>query len=494
MTAFAELTDDEARMVLRGEACRRDFATFVKELWPARFPDEPLQWSRHMSAMCEHLQALVEGRLASPRLAIAVPPSTSKSVLASVFFPAWVWAREPWKKLLSASCSPVVVGRDADACRELVKSEEYRELMGIDWEMSKTQDGKLYYENTRGGARISRTVGQKTIGVKAHIAIVDDPIDPMDAFSDKAALTDHITWYRSVLVGRLISWDSPVVIVLQRTHDMDLIGWVLRQGGWEYLCLPAEYDPERQCVTSIFTDWLTEPGELLDPVRMPKEYLEQRRRDMGTQAYLAQYQQDPAPAGGTSFKLDWLQRAYYNPKDIPDANSDHWDYTFSSWDFTYTKSRDSDYVAGGGFGVKGIHVYLLTWHRKKMAYVECLKLMDDEQAKYPKMRARLIEKGGNGPRIIKETQRKVRAVIPISVQGDSKESRAAACSPMVEAGQFHIPDPAIVEWVREEYLPELMAFPHGNHDDQVDMTTQALNWVRERGDKRKTFSLHLGGR
>ena len=65
---------------------------------------------------------------------------------------------------------------------------------------------------------------------------------------------------------------------------------------------------------------------------------------------------------------------------------------------------------------------------------------------------------------------------------------------MVEAGQFHIPDPAVVEWCREEYLPELLAFPHGTHDDQVDMTTQALNWVRERGDKRKTFSLHLGGR
>lgn len=495
MTAFAELTDDEARLVLRGEACRRDFATFVKELWSAVFPDEPLIWGKHMQAICDHAQALLEGRLAGNRLAIAVPPSSSKSVIISVFLEAWIWSREPWKKFLCASCSPAVVTRDAEMCRDLVKSEEYRDLMGIDWELSKTQDAKLYYENTRGGARISRTVGQKTIGVKAHIGVVDDPIDPMDAFADKMLLADHVTWYRSVFTGRMISWDSPIILVMQRVHDVDLIGWALRQGGWEYLCLPAEYDPDRRCVTSIYEDWRTEPGELLDPARMPKKYLDYRRtEELGMSAYLAQYQQDPAPAGGTAFRLEWLKKGFYEPAKQHDPASDYWDYCFSSWDFTFKAGRGTDYVAGGVFGVKGIDVYLLRHLRKKLNFIDMLNALRQEAAAYPRLRVRIVEEKANGPRIIKALKREVRAIVGDNPQGESKESRAAAISPMIEAGQYHIPHPDHVAWVRDVYLPEMLDFPHGAHDDQVDMTTQALNWVRERRDKRKAFSLHLGGR
>jgi hypothetical protein len=39
--------------------------------------------------------------------------------------------------------------------------------------------------------------------------------------------------------------------------------------------------------------------------------------------------------------------------------------------------------------------------------------------------------------------------------------------------------PAQAPWLGD-YLHELLAFPNGAHDDQVDSTSQALNWLVDR--------------
>ncbi|WP_431285086.1 phage terminase large subunit [Humitalea sp. 24SJ18S-53] len=55
-----------------------------------------------------------------------------------------------------------------------------------------------------------------------------------------------------------------------------------------------------------------------------------------------------------------------------------------------------------------------------------------------------------------------------------KEARLLAQAPMFEAGQVLLPREA--SWLAT-YLSELLAFPNGTHDDQVDSTSQALNWL-----------------
>lgn len=66
-------------------------------------------------------------------------------------------------------------------------------------------------------------------------------------------------------------------------------------------------------------------------------------------------------------------------------------------------------------------------------------------------------------------------VIPINVGVDSKAFRFDGVSPMFQAGEVLLPEAAI--WL-PDYERELLTFPGGAHDDQVDSTSQYLAWAR----------------
>ncbi len=57
----------------------------------------------------------------------------------------------------------------------------------------------------------------------------------------------------------------------------------------------------------------------------------------------------------------------------------------------------------------------------------------------------------------------------------------AARAALIEAGQVHLPEEA--PWLAD-FQAEVMAFPHGRHDDQVDSMAQFLNWIEERRTNR----------
>jgi predicted phage terminase large subunit-like protein len=69
-------------------------------------------------------------------------------------------------------------------------------------------------------------------------------------------------------------------------------------------------------------------------------------------------------------------------------------------------------------------------------------------------------------------------VLPVKVDSD-KVARAHAVTPLPEAGKVLLPEMA--PWLNW-YVDELAAFPTGLHDDAVDSTTQALNYLREPGE------------
>ncbi len=63
---------------------------------------------------------------------------------------------------------------------------------------------------------------------------------------------------------------------------------------------------------------------------------------------------------------------------------------------------------------------------------------------------------------------------PIGVKREgSKADRMTAQSAKIEAG--HVYPPTAAPWLAD-FLFELLAFPHGRHDDQVDSVSQFLLW------------------
>lgn len=91
--------------------------------------------------------------------------------------------------------------------------------------------------------------------------------------------------------------------------------------------------------------------------------------------------------------------------------------------------------------------------------------------------AMLIEDKASGQSLIQDLRREGGLpVVAVQPQGD-KLTRFARITPLIEAGKVMLPRRA--DWLAD-FEAELIAFPHGAHDDQVDAFSQYLNWVRER--------------
>ncbi len=89
----------------------------------------------------------------------------------------------------------------------------------------------------------------------------------------------------------------------------------------------------------------------------------------------------------------------------------------------------------------------------------------------------LIEDKGSGTHLIQDLRRDgTLRPIPIQPEGD-KVTRMSAQTAKIEAGYVLLPERAA--WL-QDFQTEILQFPHGRHDDQVDALSQALAWVSRR--------------
>lgn len=443
-------------------------------------------WSWHIDCLCEHLEAVLPGRQIR-RLLINVPPGFLKSLLVSVYWPAWLWIMDPSLQVLAASASHDVALRDAKRHHEVVFSEWYQRSFCPQWSADKKQDAKGYFANTMGGFRISRSVGQKVIGFRGDLSITDDPIDAQDAFSDSAALRLHGQWFNQSWRTRVNSpvW-TPLVIIMQRLHPLDLSGIVLEQGGFEHICLPNEYDKRRRYTIlhpkneGISYDIREEEGELLHPEFLNRQGTEEKKIELGTRAYAGQYQQLPSPVSGTMVKRAWLQTydvgQFRTDKDGV-VSIENFEYTVHSWDFAYKDTSDADYTVGQIWGIIGANRYLIDQVRAKLNLPDCIMAMKAADNRYPSARAKLVENQANGPAVIRAVKNEVFGVVDCPPYG-SKAARLAAVLPQFQAMNVWIPRRDQCIWV-DDYEEELASFPASRKDDQVDATSQALLWIAE---------------
>ena len=152
-------TDDalEAERIL----CARSFAYFIRRAWPHIIPDK-LRWNWHMDAVALHMQALAEGRIATNRLLINVPPGASKSTIVGIMYPAWLWGPggQPWHRYIGAAHEQGLAVRDNRLMRELITSTWYQKLWPLS--LKGDQNEKLYFENDARGFRQACAVASMT--------------------------------------------------------------------------------------------------------------------------------------------------------------------------------------------------------------------------------------------------------------------------------------------------------------------------------------------
>lgn len=203
------------------------------------------------------------------------------------------------------------------------------------------------------------------------------------------------------------------------------------------------------------------------PVFLTREELERKRRTMGSYIFGCQMLQSPSPDEGAIFRRDWLR--YW------DALPRKFDRKLLSLDCSFKDKLDSDYVVAQCWGQIGGDAYLLDQVRGLWDFVATLENFVKFVERHPDATTRLIEDKANGPAVISSLTHKVPGIIPIEPYG-SKSARAYAVSPYFESGNVYLPNPVSYPWVTG-YELELLQFPVVTHDDQVDATTQALQYM-----------------
>lgn len=458
--------------------CAGSLYDFVQEAWPVLEPARPFVGGWAIRAICRHLEAVTAGEI--QYLLITVPPGMMKSLAVSVFWPAWEWgpAGRPGRRYLASSYAEPNVLRDATKMRRLVQSAWYQARWGETVALTRDQNAKLKFENTATGGREGRAFGSMT-GGRGDVVIIDDPhsVDTAESDRERAAT---ITTFREAIADRLNDMrTSAIVVIMQRLHEADVAGTILSLGlPYVHLNLPMEFEPDRACRTRIgFADPRSDPGELLFPERFPAAEVAGLKKAKGAYAYAGQYQQRPGPREGALFKRSWFARAKAVPAGAKRTRA---------WDFAATRpalGRSPDWTVGvrvaasaaGFYYVE--HVERLQGSSHEVDRALLVTSQADQRA--GPTRVRIPQDPGAAGKARAESQMRLLAGFDVRARtvSGAKETRAAPAAAQAEAGNIFIletGDADLDAWI-EPFLAELIAFPGGRHDDQVDAFADAFN-------------------
>lgn len=465
------------------EVLRRDLGAFIHRTMQTVCGGQPYLHNWHIEAIAYQLGQVAVGKVR--RLIITLPPRYLKSTCASVGFPAWLLGRDPTAKIVCVSYGEDLTSKLALDCRTVMQSPWYRRAFPAPV-ISREKNRELDFVTTAGGGRYSTTVGGPLTGRGGDIIIVDDPLKPVDAMSEakRGAVNE---WFDRTLYSRLNDKRSGAIVVVgQRLHVEDLTGHLLaKDQGWKHLSLPAIAEIDEDIPIGPAEFYARRRGEVLHEEREPRPILEELRRSLGSFNFSAQYQQCPVPLEGELIKWAWFQ--YY--QELPARAGG--DTVVQSWDTANKATELSDYsVCTTWFSHDG-HYYLLDVLRKKLLYPD-LRRQVIEHAKTFGAATVLIEDKGSGTSLLQDlsyrSMPQVRGVVGITPVQE-KVTRMSAQSVMIEAGRVYLPERA--PWL-DEFRAELLQFPAGRYDDQVDSLSQFLGWAAHHSFGRRYCAARLG--
>ena len=461
------LTTDQLRLRLEKvwlkhiKLCQDNFLYFVKEVWPdfiCREEKEPSKWGHHQIIASEFTKISKDKK---GRLIVNMPPRHTKSEFASVYFPAWIIGKFPKMKLMQVSHNAELSARFGSKVRNLIDSPVYKQIFG-DVKLREDSKAKGRWETNHGGEYYAAGVGGSITGRGADLLIIDDPHTEQDSLSD-SAMERTFDWYLSGPRQRLQPGGS-IVLVMTRWASDDLTGRLIRSqtepkaDKWHHISFPALID-------DVDPVW---------PEYWSFEELEKVKASLSVRNWSAQYQQNPTSEEGAILKREWWQPW---PGKLP-----HLKHVIQSYDTAFTAKETSDYSAITTWGVfqpwdgAPDAIILIDALRGKYEFPD-LKQVALEQYKYWEPETVIIEAKASGQPLLQEFRRMGIPVMDFTPgRGKDKHARVNACAPIFESKQVWYPRD---ERFAEEVIEECAAFPHGENDDYVDSTTQAMLRYRQ---------------
>ena len=492
---------------IRREQARRhlvDFAEYVST-WYQAYP--------HHVLIAEALEQVgryiaTGGKEGIGRLMVFMPPRHGKTELVSRQFPAWLLGRRPDTRIILTSYNGDRANANSRAARDLVMDQRYGCVFGdmssMDAPVEISDDSRSVTawdlaKPNRGGV-VAAGVGGGITGTGAHLLVVDDPVRNREE-AESQARRDYVwQWWTSTAYTRL-EQGGAVVIILTRWHPDDLAGRLLSEmvsdpmadqytvinlpATWERPSTPEGKDFEQyhndMLLNGIWTDETDQLGRAEGEALWPEKYdvtdLARIEANVGPHDWSSLYGQSPIRREGAMFKPEWFDVVEKPPEKVV-ARVRYWDKAGKEGGGDYTAGVLMSKTAEGRYYVEHVVREQLSIYRRNK---KIRKMIDmDLTLPGPTTRAwHELEGGSAGPEaainLVKEMEG--RPIQPDPVGNKSKEVRASALANACEAQLVHL---VKSNWNRE-FIDELMMFPRGKHDDQVDAAAGAFNQLARSG-------------
>ena len=482
-----ELTQEEAM------AIASNFMLFVQYMFRCeRGFNWKLNW--HHEELCRLLELMYLGKLEHDNLIVNIPPRYSKTQIVSIYFPAWTMGLVPDSNYILISYMKDVSENNTEQIRSLIGSDYYQRIFKVEFDTS--IHAKSDFKTIKGGRCFATSPGGKITGYGAGILgregwggciIIDDPHKAEDVHSDtKRNFVNN--WIVGSCLSRRSGSYTPILIVMQRLHQMDLTGFCLPKINIEDETLDEESDEgigedfvhvnipailsmedlielDVPCESQTVLTGDEEADEYpLWPEKHSLKKLKRMRLTLPSLTFNGQYQQIPMGDGGTIFNEAWFREYETIPEDYK--------YKVFVIDTAQTEKTYSDYSVIMSAYVCNSGVYIDNIIRGKWASPKLRSNVEMAYSKSnPPPRKIYLEYKSSGIGLVQElkTGKINMPVVPIprnAKEGDAdKITRATTVAPWVESGYVYLPKNA--SW-KEEFLMEVKMFPMGAHDDMVD--------------------------
>lgn len=481
------------------EMNNRSLHHFVRWAWPILI-SQPYVDNFHIIYLCQELEKVAyqvgERKPKIHDLLINVPPGSTKTLLCTILFPVWCWTKWHWMRFITASYSGGLALESAESSRDLIKSEEFKQIYP-DLEIKTDKDSKTNYRIAKrkkdvngkyisrkrgawdlGGFRYSTSVGGTLTGYHGDICIWDDPLNPQQAASQNVIETAN-RWIDQTLPTRKTNKNNSVIIgIMQRLAENDPTGHLLKKKkpNLKHICLPGEIIGYGDLVKPEGLKKYYKNG-LFDPNRLSAKILAELEIDLGQYGYAGQIGQAPAPIGGGMFKVDNIVVTNsVDPLDIVKTVR-YWDKASTSLGGTYTA------------GVK-----IARLRNKKFVILD-VKRGQWGTDKRERIMRNVAEADGVGTMIVIEQEPgsggkdsakgSILNLAGFSVYAEkptgNKADRADPFSVQVNNGNVQM---LVAVW-NLDFTRELELFPNSTYKDQTDAASGAFNILMRKKDVKR---------
>lgn len=451
------------------ELSRRKLLNFTKNTF------RKYQEGEHQVIIADELDKFINRD--TKNLIIQAPPRHGKSELASRRLPAYILGKNPDAQIISCSYSADLSSRMNRDVQRVIDTPEYRKIFPdttLNTKNVRTTAKGNYVRNSdmfeivnRKGVYRSAGVGGGITGMGCDYGIIDDPVKDAQDAGSPTVRQKVWDWYVSTFLTR-VEEGGGVLIVMTRWHEDDLVGRILKQKnhGFKVINMPA----------------ISEQGNALWPEKYSVEFLQERKKTLGDRTFQSLYQGNPTQATGNLFKASWMKNRYDTSLGFARG-----DQMFQFWDTTF-KEDGTSYVVGQCWQKKAGTFYLRDQVRGKWGFTKTVAQIEAFYLKWPNAYKCYIENKANGEAILDYFKSKPANPVPGVLLYDpgkrSKEERADAVTQYWEVGNVKLPENA--SWI-DDFISEHLSFPLAANDDQVDVSSAALEIMNKQ--KRSAFSV-----